>query len=805
MTKITYFLNILLLLAVGSSIAFAQTVFDSKNTSLLSQLPYDVALSDIWGFTSQDDKDYALVATTFNFSIVDISDASNPVEVAATDFGSYSTWRDLKTWGDYAYGVDDTPGEGLIIMDLSDIDNGNFSYHEWETGIDIGFSTAHNIFIDEQGFAYLLGANIGNGGALILDLNQNPENPPIVGRYDDQYIHDAYVRGDTLWAAQVNRGVLAVIDISDKNNPLELGAVNTPTNLTHNCWLSNDGKTCFTTDETSGGFLTAYDVSDVTDIKELDRIQSSPGSRVIPHNTFVVDNFLITSYYADGLTVHDITYPNNMIEVGFFDSSNSNVGPGFVGAWGVYPFFSDKLLISDIENGLFVIGPEYPQACYLQGLVTDQETSEPVFDVSITIEGTEKTKSTDLTGRYFTGIVDAGEYTITYEKIGYVSQQIEGVNLNNGVSTVQNVVLEPLPRFTLTGNANNENGVGLGGLTVSISNEDLTYTTTTDENGSYSIPQFLPGTYNIIAGNWGYIATNTENVELNLEADNYDLVLEPGYYDDFSTDNKWSAAGITSDGCFWVRDDPIGNSFGGGFVSAPETDVTTDIGDLCYITGNSNAEDWVSSGSIVLRTPTFDLANSSNITISFYTWFANFSQNGFGNDSFIIELENGEGEEIVLTELTVANITFGEWQFHEFDIDGLITYTDQMKVSFTAIAIEPHGQLLECGVDVFKVSGDIANAVGVIPTLNITEKTKTYPNPFSSHLNLEIQNKQWLTNTAQPLTFKMMDITGRIVKTQNIANARFTVARDNLSTGVYFFTIEQNGKVLDGGKVIVED
>ena len=50
-------------------------------------------------------------------------------------------------------------------------------------------------------------------------------------------------------------------------------------------------------------------MTNINNIQEVDRIQSNPGSNSIPHNTHVDGNFLITSYYRDGTTVHDITYP----------------------------------------------------------------------------------------------------------------------------------------------------------------------------------------------------------------------------------------------------------------------------------------------------------------------------------------------------------------------------------------------------------------------------------------------------------------------------------------------------------------
>ena len=103
----------------------------------------------------------------------------------------------------------------------------------------------------------------------------------------------------------------------------------------------------FTTGYKSSAYLTVYDISDVNNIQEVDRIQSNPGSNSIPHNTFVDGNFLITSYYRDGTVVQDITHPNYMIQVGYFDSYSGG-GNGFDGCWGTNPYLPSGNIIHQI-------------------------------------------------------------------------------------------------------------------------------------------------------------------------------------------------------------------------------------------------------------------------------------------------------------------------------------------------------------------------------------------------------------------------------------------------------------------------
>ena len=50
----------------------------------------------------------------------------------------------------------------------------------------------------------------------------------------------------------------------------------------------------------------------------------------------------------------DISNPSQPVEVAYHTKTDANPS-GFVSAWGAFPFFdSGKVLISDIEEGLFV-------------------------------------------------------------------------------------------------------------------------------------------------------------------------------------------------------------------------------------------------------------------------------------------------------------------------------------------------------------------------------------------------------------------------------------------------------------------
>ena len=113
------------------------------------------------------------------------------------------------------------------------------------------------------------------------------------------------------------------------------------------------------------------------------------------------------------MVIYDATHPENLVEVGHFDTSPST-GYGFHGDWGVYPFLpSGNLLISDIEEGLYILGPTYVHASWLQGLITDAGTGDPVNQATITLETTTAADSTGFDGLYALGTDVPGSYTVT--------------------------------------------------------------------------------------------------------------------------------------------------------------------------------------------------------------------------------------------------------------------------------------------------------------------------------------------------------------------------------------------------------
>ena len=560
----------------------------SLNINLLSNLDYYNDLSDVWGYAN-DAGEYALVGVYNGISVVDVTNPYDPVELGFFN-GPESIWRDLKTWGDYLYCINDEDGDGgagLQILNLEELIIGvnNPTYIE---NMNLGFETAHNIYIDENGVLYVFGADYGIGGALMYDLVANPENPPLLGVFNDYYLHDGMARGDTLWGGAINDGVFTVIDVSDKQNPEIIGSHATPNNFSHNCWISDDGDYLFTTDEVSGAYVAAYDVSNLNDIEEVDRIQAwSPQTNVIPHNTHVDGDFIVTSYYADGVSVVDVSNPSNMVEVGYYDTSEDYSGGGFNGAWGAYPWLpSGNILVTDIETGLYVLEPKYTNASFVEGVVTDSNTGLPISNAQIQILGTSTIVNTDLGGYFETGVAVDGTYELLISSSGY-TDYVQTVVLNSGQIINLDIQLSLLGSYnTQLLVVNALNLTGLSQASVNISNELVDYQLSSSTNGELSII-LTEGTYSISIGSWGYQTLCSEFTVSESQTD-FIFELDRAYSDDFSVDLGWiveSDASLVSGE--WERLIPISYS---SMALSPNQDVDGDCGDYAFITDDGEYE-----------------------------------------------------------------------------------------------------------------------------------------------------------------------------------------------------------------------
>lgn len=309
--------------------------------------------SAVWGYTSPEGREYAILGCPNGTAFYDVTDSANIVEV---DFlpGLSSSWREMKTFGKFAYIVSEAQGSGLQIVNLKFLPD---SVSLISTFLFTGYSRTHTI--SQSGpYLYMNGGDYSNQGIFVLDLSVNPANPLKRGEWETEYIHDCRVVNDTIWGAGIFDGNIYVIDAVNKDSLRSVtNWLNIPQPGPHNTALTSDGRFLFVTDEIGGNprVLKVWDVDDVMNPVQVATWQPTGITTSIVHNVEIYGNTAVVAHYTSGVRVLDITNPAAPVEIAWYDTFPSNNDFDFEGCWGVYMFPGGKIIASDRQTGLYVL------------------------------------------------------------------------------------------------------------------------------------------------------------------------------------------------------------------------------------------------------------------------------------------------------------------------------------------------------------------------------------------------------------------------------------------------------------------
>ncbi len=307
----------------------------------------NVGYSACWGYTAPDGREYALLGVRSGLSIVDITAAPDLKEVAFVP-NLTSNWKELKTYKHYAYVVKDGVNAGIQIIDLSKLPT---SAALVNTVMD--YPQNHAIWIDEaRGWLFAVGGS--NMSVTVYSL-ADPVRPKEITQFNGSvYVHDMFVKGNRAYLAEIFSKSFSIYDISDILKPKLIKRVRdaqAPSISFHNAWTTEDDRYLLTTEETSGRAVRVWDLADESNPVV---VGSYMGPGRLPHNVHVKGKYAHIAHYGGGYRVVDLTDPKNPVEVAHFNNKTGNPG-GFVGVWEVYPYFpSGKVVMSSIEDGLFV-------------------------------------------------------------------------------------------------------------------------------------------------------------------------------------------------------------------------------------------------------------------------------------------------------------------------------------------------------------------------------------------------------------------------------------------------------------------
>ena len=595
--------------------------------------------NDCWGYTSPSGREYALMAHSSGTTVVEVTNPGNPT-ILATITGPNSLWRDVKTYGTFAYSVSEGGG-GILVIDLSDVDNGNVTLSNTVTTG--GGLSSHNVAIDtDSGYLYRCG---GGGNGLRFYNLINPGNPVFEGSWSDRYVHDAQIvqmQAGPFAGNQVaflctgsNPVTFDILDVTNKSNIVLLGQLQYPGGAySHQGWLSPDQQYFYLGDELDEGpgvptKTFVIDVSDLTSPVLVDEYTN--GNSAIGHNIYTVDNLVFEANYRSGMRILDATDPLNMTEVAYFDTYPENDNSNFNGLWSLYPYFPSGTVIgSDLERGLFVwsLGAT-PLTFSYPGGIPDQ--LDPFGD-SMLVQ-----------------IVPGAGFAI--------DNQTPTLWYNAGTGWMSSLMAQTAP-----GSVDY-----LATFPPFDCGSDVQWYVEASvmAGGASTDPPSAPVSF--------YSATAMQGID--------ELVS-----DDMEQDQGWTA-GVAGDNAttgVWTRVAPIGTD------AQPATDHSP-AGTNCWVTGQGTVggglgENDVDGGVTTLLSPIYDLSSAISPIISYWRWFSNNAGAGPGTDTFRVDISANGGTSWTSVEVLgpTGNFTSGGWFQHEFLVTDFIPLTASVRLRFIA-------------------------------------------------------------------------------------------------------------------------
>jgi choice-of-anchor B domain-containing protein len=383
--------------------------------------------------------------------------ASNPELIGKFEGTATTVWREFKSYKNRLYAVSDNTTEGLMVFDMTNApDTIVRSY--WSNEF---FNSSHSITLDTvSGRIFLNGCSASSQGLTVLDVSQNPDVPTVLATIpslEGGYIHDSYVRNDTVYASSGYSGLFVYDFKTNVTAPTTVASVTTG-GYNHNSAITDDGKYLYYSEEIPKGRpvvvidLQAINTGEINVVNSfLDAQLADPaGPLAIPHNVFISGDYLFVSQYEDGLLIYDIgTDPVNPTLISVFDTQPENtVYNGYFGNWGNYPWLpSGNILASDMQNGLFVLKNTVNPIAIKETrnpTLSVQVNPNPMSDYfNIAVETIEKWsyQLTDLTGKIVKEKRNISEKTTTFDA-SMLNKGIYFLNVqnSNGEMGVQKVV-----------------------------------------------------------------------------------------------------------------------------------------------------------------------------------------------------------------------------------------------------------------------------------------------------------------------------------------------------------------------------
>jgi choice-of-anchor B domain-containing protein len=469
------------------SISLLKSQFAANNFTLASNIDPEpgtgVKYSGCWGwYDSINKKEYAIAGSKTGTYFIDITNPTTPtVSAFYPATASPGNWREMKTYKNYCYVVNDN-GSGTTGFQIFDMSTLPATITLVSQNMNL-FRRGHAAWIDGDKL-YVSGVTYSNNTTSSLNVYSlaTPSAPVLLRELKQDYsfityVHDSYVRHDTVFASAAYQG-LYVFKFNTTNNTFEQISSLTSypgSGYNHATALTPDGKTLVMLDEVPASLpIKVIDVSNIGNMQVLATVNQFTATT--PHNPFIVSNqYCFVSAYRDGTQLWDISNPASPVLAGYFDTypqaggnNNNWTGSDYDGQWGLYPWFPSKSIFAlDRQNGVFVLNTHL----YANPEINVVGNSNQVPNNST---ATSTTNST-----YFGSVVMPGSvtHTFTINNTGIGALVVNSMSIN-GPSDF--TIVAPTGSFIVNPSASQTiaikfepNSAGTKSATVVINNNDM--------------------------------------------------------------------------------------------------------------------------------------------------------------------------------------------------------------------------------------------------------------------------------------------------------------------------------------------
>jgi choice-of-anchor B domain-containing protein len=792
---------LVVILAALAALATPSRAQESRNVTLLAHLnPRPTSTySSCWSYVHSDGREYAVLSAEQGISIVRLTNPTSPVEVGFINLRD-SGWHESRQYGHHLYVVTEVfngvPATcGLEVIDMSDPDRPQ-KVADYNSTI----MWAHTIEIDaDRGLLYASGAN---GGTHVYSL-ADPAHPAEIAVYPD-YAHDTHVRGHLAYASLIYNGVERILDVTNPANPIVLKEFATPYFATHSAWTTEDARYLYVTDEVVGFDLTVYDISDLTNVRQVWRHEAFPDD--IAHNPRIRGNVLYLSHYNRGVRLWDVSNGAWPVEFAYYDFVPYSFG-GFHGNWEVAPYFPSGIFVaSSIEDGLWVFRPSDSHGI-VRGTVRDG-MGNPIVGATVRQLPNGPSTRSASDGRYALAIDTPSKPTLEFSAFTFQTTT-QSLNLRTGDDRTIPVTLALAPAGTIRAAATrSSDGAALGSAEVEILGTPLRGVT--DAAGSLVLGGVPEGTYQVRCVRPGFgSGVISATVRRNRESALAFALTPASFYDGFDTDLGWTVGGRDDEATvgIWLRAAPNASADctpNVGQVIQPGADHSPDPGSACFVTGNGTipcffGQASVQGGQTTLTSPVISLAGLSDPRIGFWRWYVNRVTNFTADDPLVCQISGDGGETWVTVQSLYA--TRRDWEYVEIRLLNHLSAPSSVRLRWIA-SDRADFSIVEALIDdvaAFSGPGGPALAMPLSRTAVFTRIGTPSPSPTTGAMKLDLR----LAKSAR-IDAAVFDARGRFVTT--LHRGMMTAGEQQLgwdgrthdgqkaAAGIYFVRVRADGQ-----------